>query len=135
MKQINPLYLLISLATILLLMLFSLSSVKSDLNEVKHAIEKTENIANEIVSLKKSWGDKKRSKAELLKILNNTTLKSAGVSYKVDRSKVVIEADSIASKEFTYLLNKLFNTSLNISSLKVRSLDKHHVSLSVEVSL
>jgi len=135
MKQVNPLHLLILLATILVVMLYALNGKKSELNEVKSEIAKTTAIANEIVSLKKSWGDKKRSKKALLKILNNASLKNGGVEYRVSSSKVVIDASSLASKEFTYLLNKLFNKSLNITSMKVRSLDKYHVSLHMEVSL
>ena len=135
MKQVNPLHLLILLATILVVMLYSLNNKKLELNEVKSEIAKTTAIANEIVSLKKSWGDKKRSKKALLKILNNASLKNGGVEYRVSSSKVVIDASSLASKEFTYLLNKLFNKSLNITSMKVRSLDKYHVSLHMEVSL
>jgi len=135
MKQVNPLYLLIALTTLLFVMLYSLNGVKSDLNDIKSQIVKTTKIADEIVSLKKSWGDKKRSKKALLKILNNSTLKSAGVEYSVTSSKVTIDAKNLASKEFTYLLNKVFNASLNISSLRVRSLDKHHVLVHMEVSL
>jgi len=135
MKHINPLYLLAVLVTFLVVMLYSLSAKKAELNEVKSEIVKTTAIADEIVSLKKSWSDKKRSKKALLKILNNASLKNGGVEYRVSSSKVVIDASSLASKEFTYLLNKLFNKSLNITSMKVRSLDKYHVSLHMEVSL
>lgn len=135
MKQINPLYLLASLVVVLFVMLFLLSGIKSDLNIAKSELDKTNAIANDLVSLKKSWGDKKRSKATLLKILNNSRVKNSGVEYTVNKSKVVIEAKNVKSREFSYLLNKLFNATLNVTSMKVRSLDKYHVSLYVEVSL
>lgn len=135
MKQINPLYLLASLVVVLFVTLFLLSGIKSDLNIAKSELDKTNAIANDLVSLKKSWGDKKRSKATLLKILNNSRVKNSGVEYRVSKSKVVIEAKNVASREFSYLLNKLFNAPLNVTSMKVRSLDRYHVSLYVEVSL
>ncbi len=135
MKQINPLYLLLFLLLLLVVLFTSLQKVKAELNDAKSAIVKTTEIANEIVSLKRSWGDKKRSKKALLKILNSSLVKRSGLTYKVSSSKVVIDAESLASKELSYLLNKVLNKSLTISSLRVRSLDKYHVSLHMEVQL
>ena len=135
MKQINPLHLLILLTVLLVAMLFALEKKKSELVEVKSEIVKTTQIADDLVSLKKSWGNKKLTKAKLLKLLKNSTVANAGVEYDVSSSKVVINAESMKSKEFSYFMNKVFNMALNITSLKVRSLDKHHVSLHMEVSL
>ena len=135
MNQINPLYLLLSLIGFLFIGIFSLNGIKSEISEVKSEIIVTSNLADDIVALKRSWGDKKKSKQRVLKILTNRTIKNSGVTYQVTSSRVTIEAKSMRQKEFSYLMNKILNVALNITSIKARRLDKTHVSLRMEVSL
>lgn len=135
MKQINPLYLLMGLSVALLVMLFSLNSIKGEIASAKNAIVVSAKLADNIVSLKKTWGSKKNSKKKIIKILSNSIVSNGGVDYKIGKSKVSISAPSIDQRTFNYMMNKILNNALRITSMKARRLDKTHLSLKMEISL
>ena len=135
MKQINPLQLLLFLALLLAVALFMLHNKKEEVTSIKNEITHISAVADEIVNLKKSWGNKKINKTKAMKILNHSRIKNGGISYKVSRSTITIEGKNIDLRTLNYLLNKILNATLNVTTLKIRHLDEHHADITMEIQL
>jgi len=135
MKQINPLQLVIFLTLLLGISLYMLHNKKAEVTTIKNKIAHVNAVADEIVNLKKSWGNKKINKTKAMRILNHSIIKNGDIKYKVSRSTIAIEGKNIDLKTLNYLLNKILNATLNVTALKIRHLDEHHADITMEIRL
>ncbi len=133
MNRINPLYLALLLIVVLLLVIFKLDSAKVELADAQESFVETTTLATNLSGLKDAYGNQKKSKATILKILKNSSLKQAGIMKKVKKSGIVISSKSMDAKALNYLLGKLLNGAYNITSLDVKKLSETKVSLHVEI--
>lgn len=135
MKQINPLYIILLLVVILFVVLFKLTQTKSELHEAHNNFYKNKEMVHNIVDLRQSWDNKKGTKNTLARILKSSQLRNAGIIQRVKRDQIELHCSAMDSKSASYLINRLFNESFVIKSMKIRRLNKERASLDVEIKL
>jgi len=133
MNRINPLYVALLLVVLLALSIVKLNSAKEELSEEKERLKETTKLATELSALKEVYGDQKKAKTSILRILQNNVLKSAAISKDVKKSGIIISSKSIDLKALNYLVGKIFNGAYNISSLDVKKLSETKATLHMEI--
>ncbi|MEA3373496.1 MAG: hypothetical protein U9Q62_07385 [Campylobacterota bacterium] len=134
MKQINPLYIALFLVVVLIVMMAKLDGVKGLQEEAIAELEKTELMAKRTVALKKSWEANEQIRKSLNRLLRQTS-RNAEIEYKEQQGSMVITAKKINATAAEYLLNKLFNGTYVIKTMKIKRLDSESASLEVEITL
>ena len=133
MSRINPLYIVALLLLVLIFMFAQLSSVKDELVEVKNEYKEVSGIASELVGLKRIYGDAKKSKKMLQRVLRSSSLKSANIVQKSKKSTINLSAESISKSALNFLMGKILNGTYNITSFKMRKLSETNVSFEMEI--
>ncbi len=133
MNRINPLYLALLLVAILLMVIFKLSSAKSELLEAKEEYKSTLALVDELSALKKVYADKNKIKRDLKRVLGNSVLKNAQIEQHATKSSITISSKSMDIKALNYLMGKILNSSYNITSLSIKKLSDEKVSLQMEI--
>lgn len=135
MRQINPLYLALLLVAALLLVIFKLDAAQEGQLQAKEELRKTTAMAEEIVALKRSWGDTNKMKSSLDRLLRASQLRSAKIKRTKKQGLITLESKAIKANAANYLLNKLLNGAYTIKTMKIKRLDRETASLYVEISL
>jgi len=135
MKQINPLYIILLLVVVLFFVLFKLMHTKTDLHEAQNNFHKTKEMVHNIVELRESWENDKRTKSALGRILKSSLLRNAKIVRKDKRGTIELHSPSLNSKSASYLIGRLLNEPFAIKKMKARRLNKETVSLDVEIKL
>jgi biopolymer transport protein ExbD len=133
MNQVNPLHIVALLIVIITFLFFKLSGVKDELREAKSSYKDSEKLAVELSGLKDVYADKKRVKRSLDRILSVSSLKSANLDIKRDRSFIRISSKSMDIRALNYLMGKILNGSYNIVKLKIKRLSDEKASLNLEI--
>ena len=133
MNQINPLHIGALLVALIAFLLFTLSSVKTEMAEEKTLYETSEKLAVELSSLKDVYADKKKTKRAIDRVLSQSSLKTAALDVKHEKSSVRISSKSIDTKALNALMGKILNGSYNITELKIKKLSETKASLKMEI--
>ncbi len=133
MNRINPLHIGALLVAILLFSIFKLSSVKSELAEVKLDYKETEILATKLSGLKSVYADKKAVKKSLTRVLKLSSLRSANIEKKSKKNSVVLSCASMDKNALNALMGKLLNGAYQINSFKIKKLSESKVSLIMEI--
>ena len=133
MNRINPLYIGLVLVLILLLSMMNLNSAKIELQETKEDYVRTSKLAVELSELKKTYANQKNLQNALRRILNQPSLKSAGVVVKYKKSNAKMSAESLDKKSLDFLMGKILNSTFNIVSFDVKKLSEEKASFKMEI--
>jgi hypothetical protein len=134
-KQINPLYLALFLFALLGFVVFKLDGAQEAQRLARDDLSKTETTAEEIVALKRSWDDAKKTKSSLARLLRASQLQSAAIKQTKKQGLMVLESKAIKADAANYLLNKLLNGAYTLKTMRIKRLDSETASLYLEVSL
>jgi uncharacterized membrane protein affecting hemolysin expression len=134
-KQINPFYLALFLVAMLGFVIFKLDNAQQMQRQARDDLRKTTATAEEIVALKRSWGDTKKAKDSLDRLLRSSQLQSAAISQTKKRGVVILESKAIKADAANYFLNKLLNGAFALKAMKLKRLDDETASLYLEISL
>ena len=135
MRQINPLYIILLLFVILFFILFKLMSAKTALHEAENHFQKTKEMVHKVVELRQNWDSQKRTKNSLGRILKSSLLSHAGIVRRDKRSLIELHSSSMDSSSAGYLVSRLLNETFVLKSIKIRRLNKEHVSFYAEIKL
>ena len=133
MNNINPLHIGALLGVIILFLFFKLNGVQSEFLEAKKDYKESEKLAVEVSSLKSVYGDKKKIKRELERLLLNSTLKSVHFNIKRSKNSFKLGVKSISAVKLNYLMGKVLNASYNITFLKIKKLSEAKAELEMEI--
>ncbi|MBT5935860.1 hypothetical protein [Sulfurimonas sp.] len=133
MNQINPLHIGALLVALIAFLLFTLSSMKTEMLEEKTLYETSEKLALKLSSLKDVYADKKKTKRAIERVLSQSSLKTAALDVKREKSSVRISSKSIDTKALNALMGKILNGSYNITELKIKKLSETKASLKMEI--
>jgi hypothetical protein len=133
MNRINPIYIVVLLTILLSLLIYKLGTSKSELEENKESFKTTQAIALNLVSLKDVYADNIKIKQSLQRILNDTSLRSAGLKTKFKTTALSISAQSVDLKTLNLLLNKILNGAYVIESMKIKSVSSTKADLQMEI--
>jgi hypothetical protein len=133
MNRINPLQIIALLMMVFIFVFFKLSSEKQQLEDEKVHLTKMTQLCDELVSLKKVYGDKKRIRREIDKILRYSSIKNAKVQREYKKSGIHLYCESIELVPLNALMAKLLNGSFNITTLKIKRVDDKKAKLNVEI--
>jgi len=133
MNRINPIYIVVLLTFVLFIVIYKLDSSKSELEENKASFKTTQAIALKLVSLKDVYADSTKITQSLQRVLNDASIRSAGVETKFKTRAVSINAQSIDLKTLNLLLGKLLNAAYVIESIKVKSVSDTKADLQMEI--
>jgi len=133
MNRINPLYIGVTLIVLISFISYKLNVVTDEYNEAKIEYKKTLALANELKSLENVYGDKKRIKKSLEKILNHSSLRGSEINKDFTKSTLKIDSKSINIKALNFLMGKLLNGTYQIRSMKIKKLSDLRVSLELEI--
>jgi len=118
----NELILLITILFALFSFFYRLSA-NSYVQENKTKIEQEISEVNQIVALKKQWGDKKV--ANRVKILKTVVSPSKLKSFHKKSKKLVASYSRLTANELNKLNNKLINIPVQIVQLKIKQTAKN----------
>jgi type II secretory pathway component PulJ len=135
MKQINPFYLALFLFAMLGFVIFKLDGAQEVHRQTRDHLRQTTAMAEEIVALKRSWGDTKKAKSSLDRLLRASQLQSVAIKQTKKRGLVILESKAIKANAANYLLNKLLNGAYTLKAMKIKRLDDETASLYLEISL
>jgi len=133
MNRINPLYIGLSLVVLLSFISYKLNMVTNEYDVAKSEYKETLALANELKSLKNVYGDKKRVKKSLQKILNHSSLRVSEINKSFTKSTLKIDAKTIDVKALNFLMGKLLNGTYQITNIKIKKLSDLRVSLELEI--
>lgn len=133
MSRINPLYVVAGLVIVLLLALMQLQGTKEHLSELKGEYSEVKVLSSELVGLKHAYGDAKKSKKSLQRILRASMMKKEKVLSTFTKQGVKITASSIDKKTLNYLMGKILNGAYNITNLKIERLSDTKASINMEI--
>ncbi|MEA1983380.1 MAG: hypothetical protein U9N39_07540 [Campylobacterota bacterium] len=133
MNQINPLHIGALLLAVITFLFFTLSGIKTEMAQEKELFASSEKLAVELSSLKSVYADKKKSKKAIERVLSQSSLKSAELDVKYEKSSVRINAKSIDTKALNSLMGKILNGSYNVTELKIKKLSETKASLKMEI--
>ncbi|MEA2073470.1 MAG: hypothetical protein U9O86_07785 [Campylobacterota bacterium] len=133
MNQINPLHIGALLVVVIAFLFFTLSGMKTDMIEESELYETSEKLAVELSSLKAVYANKKKTKRAIDRILSQSSLKSASLEVKHEKSSVRISSKGMDTKALNSLMGKVLNGSYNITELKIKKLSETKASLRMEI--
>ena len=133
MNQINPLHIGVLLVVVITFLFFTLSGMKTEMQEENELYEASEKLAVELSSLKSVYADKKKTKKAIERILSQSSLKSAALEVKRENSLIRISSNSIDTKALNSLMGKVLNGSYNVTELKIKKLSETKATLNMEI--
>lgn len=133
MNQINPLHIGAFLVSLIVFLLFTLSGLKMEMIEEKNLYTTSEKLALKLSSLKDVYAHKEKTKKALNRILSQSSLKSAALNIKHEKSSMRLSSKSIDTKALNSLLGKVLNGSYNVTQLKIKKLSETKASLKMEI--
>ncbi|QOP41719.1 hypothetical protein [Sulfurimonas marina] len=133
MNQVNPLHIGALLLTVLLFLFFKLSTFKEELLEAKLQYQESKKVAVKLNALEDVYGDQKKIKSSIERILRQPSLKSANIIKKVTKDSIKISAKTMNADALNSLMGKVLNGSYNISLLEIKKLGDDTVSLEMEI--
>lgn len=133
MSRVNPLYIVAALVVVFVFALMQLQATNEHLNEVKSEYSEVKSLASELVGLKRTYGDAKKSKKSIQRILRASAVKKADISSKFSKNGVKITAESLDKKALNYLMGKILNGAYNITNLKIERLSDTKASINMEI--
>jgi hypothetical protein len=117
-NKVNPFYLVAILLVILVFAFMQLLGVKEELAEVKSEYKVVSSLSSELVGLKKIYGESKKSKKTLQRLLRSSFLKSANIIQKSKKSGISLSSKSMSKNSLNLLVGKILNATYNITLLK-----------------
>lgn len=133
MNRINPIYIVVLLMIVLSLVIYNLGASKSELAENKESFKTTQAIALKLASLKNVYADNIKIKQSLQRVLNDASLRSAGLETKFKRTSLNISAQNIDLKTLNLLLSKILNAAYVVESMKIKSVSDTKADLKMEI--
>lgn len=133
MSRINPLHIIALLFVMILFIFFLLADIKEEVQEEKESYKKSQQIAKELFSYKKLYGDTKRIQASLKRILSQSSLRKAKLKIVKKKESTLITSPSISLYALNSLLSKIFNGPYRIKTLDIKRIDKTHARLKLEI--
>ena len=134
MNRVNPLHIVLLLVVVILFIFFKLSSIEQQLADARESYSTREKIANELVSYKKLYGNKKRIESALQRIISQRSFASAKIKLSRGKQSIKIDAKSLTKSLLDALVSKIFNGAYTIKNLTIKRIDATHASLVVEIA-
>lgn len=133
MNRIDPIHIVVLLTIILFVVIYNLDVSKSELEENKKSFKTTQAVATKLVSLKDVYANQTSIRQSLKRVLNDASIRSAGIDTKFKSTSLTIDADSIDLKTLNLLLGKLLNASYIVDSMKVKRISNTKADLQMEI--
>jgi hypothetical protein len=133
MNQLNPLHIGALFLAILAYLFFTLSGVKTELNEAKLSYRESEEVAITLSSLKETYADKQATKQSLQRVLAQPSLKAANLETKETKTSTKISSKSMDTAALNSLMGKILNGSYNLSELKIKKLSETTAWVAMEI--
>jgi len=132
MNKINPLYIIGFFIVLSLFVYYKTSQKKSELTQLQENYKTTKELALKLHALKKAYSS--QNKKILSRILKSSILQSTNLKVKDSKTKTKITAKMINKSALNYLINRIFNSTFNITKIDIRRVDNTHANLDMEIS-
>ena len=133
MNRLNPIYIGMFLLLLLIFFFFKLDDAKNELANKREIFLQTKKLSTDLNELKKTYANKIKTEKSLQRILKINSLKSANIELKKSKAGVSISSQNININALNSLMNKLLNTSYNITLLKIKRLSDTKATLEMEI--
>jgi hypothetical protein len=117
MKNINPIFLLITSIFVVLISIYGHTTYKNNLEKQETKYNEFKKMALEYHDLKNTWVNLDAQRKLLEKIIKSLQLNNAKIKQEAHEITVSINTNNI--KKIDSFINKLLNTQLNIKYLNV----------------
>ena len=117
MKNINPLFLTIFCAFILIISIVSLNNAEDNLKIQKQEFKEFQKLAVKYNTLEKYWGDKKQIVKNIQKILKASGIRNTNIIQR--NKKITVQMVSLNIKQVQKFINKLLNERIYIKKLDI----------------
>jgi len=108
---------------------------KTALHEAQDNFHKTKEMVHHVVQLRQNWDNQKHTKNTLSRILKSSSLAHTEVTRRDKRGIIQLHSSSMDLKSASYLSSRLLNETFVIESMKIRRLNKEHVSFDAEIRI
>jgi len=132
MNRINPLYITAFLALLLLIVIYQHTKIEKAVSQQEHYLQTITNKAKEIATLRRYWGDKRVQKRRVATIINSPFFKRFIKNIEKSSNRVKIYLQNIDAASADSIMDKIFNSFVKVSSLKITKTDKTKISMEVE---
>jgi hypothetical protein len=132
MNKINPLYIIGFFIVLSLFVYYKTSQKKYELTQLQENYKTTKELALKLHALKKAYSP--QNKKILSRILKSSILQSTNLKVKDSKTKTKITAKMINKSALNYLMNRIFNSTFNITKIDIRRVDNTHANLDMEIS-
>ncbi|MFT7860346.1 MAG: hypothetical protein ABXS93_05345 [Sulfurimonas sp.] len=133
MNQINPLHIGALLITVLVFLFFKLSTMQTELAEVKEEYAKSKKTAIELHALENIYGDKKKINASIQRLLRQPSLKSAKIKKELKKDSFKISSDTLNANALNSLMGKILNGTYKIAAFDIKKQNSNQASLKMEI--
>ncbi len=135
MNQINPLYLMALLMTILIFAGYQLEQAKEKQQQLHEKLSVIHQMGERTAVLKAHWENRSETQKRLQQLLNTTELYQSGIEVDFKAAAVSLSAKSANTSAVEYLINKVLNGTYTVTKLELKRLDGAHASLKLELAL
>jgi hypothetical protein len=133
MNQLNPLHIGALLVALLVFLFFTLSSVKTELQEEQFLYEQSKALAVELSGLKDVYAQKEKTLTSLQRLLSQSSLKRSGITLQKGKESVTLNSKNMDVEALNSLMGKLLNGSYKIVAVNIERLSETKASLMVEI--
>jgi len=133
MRQIHPLIVVGLFIVIVLFMGLQVHRAKEELHTQQQQFHEAVYIAQKLQMLQSLFGDEKKTKRALARIVANRMFQNAHIKYKKTKTSAVLSTPSISYQALNSLMGKIFNGSFKIRQYKVVRIDDTHASFMMEI--
>lgn len=133
MNRINPLHTIVLLSVVLIFFIYKLNLAKDELSQVKEQYRETLLLTTKLSGLNDAYFNENQIKRSIEKILQQPSIKSAGISQKTTDSSIVLSSGSVSKTVINSLMGNFLNGSYNIVSFQINSINSNSASFELEI--
>ncbi len=133
MKAVNPFYVLGGTFLLLLFFMIGSQGAKSELHSLHAQNADLKKEIGTIMALKREYGDPKKRKRDLQRLLQNRQVKSAVSSQTLTNAKAEITLEGLGESGAKWFIQKLFNDQFRIQKLDIKRTETATLTIKAEV--
>ncbi len=132
-REFHPLYLLGVMLLLLSALIWQNSKIQDEIAYELSERANARTMATGIVELKKVM--KSPNQSQLDHFLQGPVFAGAELSHRIKNGRYIIQARQMSARQLQSFLNRVFNMNVEVSSLKLETVDDKHVALKMEISI
>lgn len=133
MKNINPIYILVIVLSLLVYVYVDTFLTKKEIEKKSFESETLQTQISEITELKKEYGNAEKNKREFVRMFSSANMEKFVKSKEITNTAGTLFLQGIEERESKQFLQKLFNSNLKIKSCEIKKSTEYSLDIKAEV--